>query len=57
MAHQIKKEACVNCGTCDSECPVEAITEKDGARWIDPGKCADCGTCVPACPCEAIVPE
>jgi len=55
MAYKVT-DACVNCGACDSECAVEAISEKDGKRWIDP-KCVDCGACVSACPVEAIVQE
>jgi NAD-dependent dihydropyrimidine dehydrogenase PreA subunit len=54
MAYKVT-DACVNCGTCDSECPVEAISEKDNARWIDPDKCQDCGACAGVCPTEAIV--
>ncbi|MDR3172003.1 MAG: 4Fe-4S binding protein [Treponema sp.] len=54
MAYTIVKDDCVNCGTCDSECPEEAILEKEDARWIDPAKCKDCGTCADACPSEAI---
>jgi NAD-dependent dihydropyrimidine dehydrogenase PreA subunit len=53
MAYKVSDE-CINCGTCDSECPVEAIVEKDGARWIDPDKCQDCGACAEVCPVEAI---
>ena len=53
MAHKVN-DACVNCGACDSECPVGAIAEKDGKRAID-DKCVDCGACIPACPVEAIV--
>jgi ferredoxin len=57
MAYKIS-EACINCGSCDSECPVEAISEKDGAyRWIDPAKCQDCGACAGVCPTEAISAE
>ncbi|MCL2880006.1 MAG: 4Fe-4S binding protein [Treponema sp.] len=56
MAYKISTE-CVNCGACDSECPVEAISEKDGARWIDSAKCTDCGACAAVCPTEAIAPE
>jgi ferredoxin len=55
MAHKIS-DACVNCGACDSECAVSAISEKDGKRWID-DKCVDCGACVSACPVEAITQE
>ncbi|MCL2008904.1 MAG: 4Fe-4S binding protein [Treponema sp.] len=50
-------ETCVNCAACDSECPVEAISEKDGKRWVDPAKCVSCGACVGACPTDAIVEE
>jgi NAD-dependent dihydropyrimidine dehydrogenase PreA subunit len=54
MSYKIT-DACVNCGACESECPVEAISEKDGARAIDPALCQDCGACVACCPTEAIV--
>jgi len=54
MAYKIT-DACVNCGSCDSECPVEAISEKDNSRWIDPAKCSDCGACAACCPTEAII--
>ncbi|HBK58283.1 MAG TPA: ferredoxin [Spirochaetaceae bacterium] len=54
MAYKIT-DACTNCGTCESECPVSAISEKDNARWIDPDICIDCGVCVPVCPEEAII--
>ena len=50
-------DACVNCAACDSECPVEAISEKDGKRWIDSAKCVSCGACVSSCPTDAIVEE
>ncbi|GHU23255.1 4Fe-4S ferredoxin [Spirochaetia bacterium] len=53
MAYKIS-DACINCGACESECPAEAISEENGARWIDPGKCVSCGVCVSACPVEAI---
>jgi ferredoxin len=56
MAHKIS-DACTNCGTCDSECPTEAIAEKDGKRAIDAEKCVDCGACIGACPVEAIAGE
>ncbi|MBS7261173.1 MAG: 4Fe-4S binding protein [Treponema sp.] len=56
MAYKIT-DACVNCGACESECPVSAISEKDGARAIDAGACIDCGTCASTCPTEAIVSE
>jgi len=55
MAYKVDNDKCVNCGSCDSECPVSAISEKDGHRWIDPDKCQGCGVCAGACPVEAIV--
>jgi len=57
MAYKVNVATCTNCGTCDSECPVEAISEKDGKRWVDPAKCADCGACSGVCPVEAIASE
>lgn len=54
MAYKVT-DACVNCGACESECPVEAISEKNGLRWIDPAKCTDCGSCASVCPTEAII--
>lgn len=53
MAHVISDE-CVSCGSCEPECPVEAISEGDAKFVIDADKCTDCGTCVEVCPVEAI---
>jgi ferredoxin len=53
MAYKISSD-CANCGTCVDECEANAISEKDGAQWIDPAKCQDCGKCAEACPVEAI---
>jgi len=55
MAHVINDD-CTACGTCLSECPVEAISEGDIYK-IDPDVCNDCGSCVDVCPTEAIVAE
>jgi len=54
MAHNIN-DTCINCGACESECPVDAISEKDGMRWIDAAKCTDCGACVGVCPTDSIM--
>lgn len=54
MAYKVT-DACTNCGSCESECPVSAISEKDNARWIDPDLCIDCGSCASVCPTEAII--
>lgn len=50
-------DGCVNCGACESDCPVEAISEVDNARKIDADKCISCGTCAATCPASAIVEE
>ncbi|MEG0980076.1 MAG: 4Fe-4S binding protein [Oscillospiraceae bacterium] len=52
MAYKIT-DACVACGTCESECPVSAISAGDIYK-IDPDTCIDCGACASACPTEAI---
>ena len=56
MAHKIN-DACVSCGACVSDCPVDAISEKDGKYLIDADTCTDCGACVGSCPTDAIVAE
>ncbi len=53
MAYKIGDE-CVSCGTCESECPVGAISEGDGKYEINPEVCVECGACAAACPAGAI---
>lgn len=55
MAYVITDE-CVSCGTCQPECPVEAISQGDDKYVIDPAKCTDCGSCAEVCPVECIKP-
>ncbi len=55
MAYKIS-DACVACGACIGECPVEAISEGD-IYTIDAGACIDCGACADACPTGAIAAE
>ena len=49
MAYKIT-DACIACGACAAECPVEAISEGDGKYEIDAEKCIDCGNCAQVCP-------
>lgn len=56
MAFKITDQ-CVNCGACEGDCPVEAISEQNDARVIDASKCISCGACAASCPAEAIVEE
>ena len=53
MAYKITEE-CIKCGACESECPVEAISEGDTQYQIDADKCIDCGACSAVCPVSAI---
>ena len=57
MAYKISADSCVNCGTCEGECPVSAISEGDGCRVIDASACLSCGTCAGVCPAGAIAEE
>lgn len=55
MAHVISSD-CVSCGSCESQCPVNAISKGDTIYVIDAETCVDCGACVPVCPVNAISP-
>ncbi len=47
-------DACVGCGTCETECPEDAIKPGEIYR-IDPDLCTSCGTCEDVCPGDACV--
>ena len=53
MAHKISDD-CISCGSCESQCPVSAISKGASKYEIDPQKCIDCGSCVDVCPVDAI---
>ena len=50
-------DKCVSCGTCESECPMSAISAGDGKYVIDPDTCVECGACASVCPVEAPQPK
>lgn len=56
MAHVIS-DACIMCGACVDECPVDCITAGDTQYNIDPDVCIDCGACAAVCPVGAIDQE
>ncbi len=56
MAFKIS-DACVSCGTCEGECPVNAISQGDSQYQIDADLCISCGSCAAVCPTEAISEE
>jgi ferredoxin len=46
---------CISCGTCVTECPVNAITDGDLFE-IDPETCIACKKCADVCPVHACQP-
>lgn len=46
--------ACICCGACRPECPVEVIREGTDIYIIDRENCTGCGVCVAVCPVGAI---
>ena len=57
MAYVIDKDECVNCGACEPECPVEAISEVGDVRVIDADACTSCGACAEVCPTDCIAAD
>jgi ferredoxin len=62
MAYVITEE-CIYCGSCELECPNEAISEGDEFYEIDPDRCTECvgfyeePQCYEVCPVEAPEPD
>ena len=56
MAFKIT-DACVKCGACADQSPVEDISEGDEMYVIDADTCVSGGACADQCPGEAIVEE
>ena len=60
MAMKITDE-CISCGSCELECPVDAISEGDEHYEIDPDVCVECvghfdePQCASVCPSDAVV--
>lgn len=56
MAYKIT-DSCISCGSCESTCPIGAISEGDTTYKIDADACVSCGSCAEACPVQAIAEE
>ena len=52
--HLIDPEICIRCNTCESVCPVQAISHDSRNYVVDAAKCQQCMACVPPCPTGAI---
>jgi ferredoxin len=56
MALTITDE-CTMCGSCESECPVNAISEGSDTYVINPDKCVECKGYFDEPQCKAICPS
>ncbi len=56
MAYVISEE-CISCGSCEAECPVEAISQGESIYEINAELCTDCGSCADVCPVDAAQAE
>lgn len=46
---------CVSCGACIKECPLGALSIRNGViAEVDGDKCVGCGKCAAVCPANAI---
>lgn len=52
--HLIDPEVCIRCNTCESLCPVKAITHDDRNYVVDVAKCDFCMDCIAPCPTGSI---
>lgn len=52
MAYKISDE-CIACGSCESVCPMGAISQNGDKFEISPDLCVECGACADTCPVDA----
>ncbi|MCL4697744.1 MAG: 4Fe-4S binding protein, partial [Burkholderiaceae bacterium] len=52
--HLIDPEICIRCNTCESICPVQAITHDSRNYVVDAAKCNWCMDCISPCPTGSI---
>ena len=52
--HLIDPEICIRCNTCESTCPVGAISHDSRNYVVDASKCNLCMACIPPCPTGSI---
>jgi Fe-S-cluster-containing hydrogenase component 2 len=54
MPAVVDKEKCDGCGTCQDNCPAEAIRIEDDKAVVNNENCIDCNACEEQCPQKAI---
>ena len=54
---RVKKDLCVGCGLCATNCPEQAISVISGQAEIDENRCRECYTCIKVCPQGAIIKQ
>jgi benzoyl-CoA 2,3-dioxygenase component A len=52
--HLIDPEICIRCNTCETMCPVGAITHDSNNYVVDAEKCNWCNACISPCPTGSI---
>ncbi|MGA2233027.1 MAG: 4Fe-4S binding protein [Tepidisphaeraceae bacterium] len=57
MAVKIDLEKCDGCGTCQDNCPTEAIKVVDNKACVNQEECIDCSACQDNCPQQAVKQE
>jgi NAD-dependent dihydropyrimidine dehydrogenase PreA subunit len=56
MSYVINRDDCIQCGSCENECPEGAIIDVDRYYVVDASLCKDCGSCADVCPTAAAAP-
>lgn len=51
---QVNREKCVKCRLCVKNCPMRAMSLKNGSIKNDVSLCIKCGVCQHNCPVKAI---
>lgn len=46
---------CIECGVCETRCPMQAIRFEGGSTTHDPDRCIGCGLCTSTCPTGSLV--
>src|SRR5574337_378768 len=52
--HLIDPEICIRCNTCESVCPLKAITHDNNNYVVNVDVCNQCMACIPPCPTGSI---